>query len=68
MQLFSADATMFFLPTKVENSPSKYAQKYSNVFSPWAAKTAKKEEFMSQNVAYRPTVYKIGARGSLISQ
>ena len=26
----------------------------------WAAKTAQKEEFMFQNVAYRPTVYETG--------
>ena len=36
----------------VEKTPSKVAQKYS----PWAAKTAQKKEFMFQNVAYRPTV------------
>ena len=27
---------------------------------PWAAQTAQTEEFMFQNVAYRPTVYKTG--------
>ena len=36
MQLFSADATMcvFFCPLKIEKkTPSKVAQKYSNIFS-----------------------------------
>ena len=44
----------------MKKPPSKVAQKYSNCFSPWAAKTAPKKEFMFQNVAYRPTVYKTG--------
>ena len=52
------DATVFKkkCPQKVEKQPLKVAQKYS----PWAAKTAQKEEFMFQNVAYRPTVLKTG--------
>jgi hypothetical protein len=30
---------------------------------PWAAQTAQTEEFMFQNVAYRPVVYKTGVKG-----
>ena len=47
---------LFFLPWKVKNATLKVAQKWSN-FYPWASQT---EEFMFQNVAYRPTVYKTG--------
>ena len=72
MQLFSADTTIFlknfhvfFCPQKVEKTTLKVAQKNSNplFFSllPWAAQTAQTEEFMFQNVAYRPTVYRTGA-------
>ena len=70
MQLFSADATMFlekflifFCPQKVEKTPSKVAQKNSNplfFLNAWPAQTAQTEEFIFQNVAYRPTVYNIG--------
>ena len=52
---------------KVEKPPSKVAQKYSIFFSPSAAKTAPKEYFMFQNVAYRPTVYKTGLTTGLWS-
>ena len=49
---------------KVEKIPLKVAQKYVlNFFSsllPWAAQTAQTEEFMFQNVAYKPTEYKTG--------
>ena len=56
----------YFDPTppekKVEETPSKVAQKYSvffsSIFMSWAAQ---RKEFMSQNVAYRPIVYKTGA-------
>ena len=44
----------FFAHKKLKKTPSKVAQNYSNFFSPWAAQ---KDEFMFQNVAYRPTVY-----------
>ena len=61
MQLFSVGATIFkkkylFWPWEVEKTPSKV------VFSllPWAAQTAQIEEFIFQNVAYRPTVCKTG--------
>ena len=67
MQLFSADATIllkkikFFLPTKSwKNFPQKLLRKTQiHLFSllPWVAQT---EEFMFQNVAFRPTVYKLG--------
>ena len=52
------DATVFKKNAhkKLKKPPLKVAQKYS----PWAAKTAQKEEFMFQNVAYRPTVLKTG--------
>ena len=55
---------MFFDHDKLKKPPSKDAQKYSFLkiaFLPWAAQTAQAEEFMFQNVAYRPTVYKTGA-------
>ena len=39
---------------------AKVAQKYSKIYSPIAAKTAQTEEFIFQNVAYRPTVYETG--------
>ena len=45
----------------MKKTPSKVAQKYSNLFAPIAAQTAQTEEFMFQNVVYRPTVYKTGA-------
>ena len=47
----------------LKKTPSKVAQKYSIFLAllPWAAQTAPKTgEFMFQNVAYRPTVYKTG--------
>ena len=47
----------FFCPQKVKKASSKVAHKYSNCFAPIAAQT---EEFMFQNVAYRPTVYRTG--------
>ena len=72
MQLFSADATIFkkknsffFYPQKVEKTTLKSCSEKlkSTFFSllPWAAQTAKTEEFMFQIVAYRPTVYRTGA-------
>ena len=61
MQVFSADATNFLCLQKVEKkTPSKVAQNY---FLPIADQTAQTEEFMFQNVAYRPTVYRTGAVG-----
>ena len=43
--------------------PTKVAKKHSNWFFsllPWAAPTTQIKEFMFQNRAYRPTVYKTG--------
>ena len=71
MQLISAEATMFskkfkkknFAHKKLKKPPSKVAQKNSNpLFSLTAstAQMAQTEEFMFQNVAYRPTVYRTG--------
>ena len=64
MQLFSADATIlkefFFGPQKVEKTTLKSCSEILSFFSPIAAKTAQSEEFMFQNVAHRPTVYKTG--------
>ena len=34
----------------------------------WVAQKTQKEELMFQNVAYRPTVQKTGAKGQLISK
>ena len=54
---------LFFAHEKLKKPPLKVAKKYSNWFFsllPWAAQTAQIEEFMFQNVAYRPTVYKTG--------
>ena len=52
----------FFLPTKSwKNHPQKLLRKTQIHFfslTAWAAQTAQTEEFMFQNVAYRPTVYK----------
>ena len=73
MQLFSADATIvlknlkfFFLPTKSWKKTLKSCtEKLKSTFfclTAWAAKTAQTEEFMFQNVAYRPTVYRTGAK------
>ena len=53
----------FFCPEKVEKTTLKSCSENSNpLFSllPRAAQTAETEEFMFQNVAYRPTVYRTG--------
>ena len=55
MQLFSANATIFFAQEK-----KLLRNTQSNLVSTWAAQTAQSEEFMLQNVAYRPTVYRTG--------
>ena len=62
-KMFSKKFKIFFALKKLKKSPSKVAQDNSNpLFSltTWAAQTAQTEEFMFQNVAYRPTVYKLG--------
>ena len=78
MQLFSADATIFskknkicFGLQKVEKPPSKDAQKNSNPFfllTASSAQTAQTEEFMFQNVAYRPTVYRTGVPSETLAE
>ena len=49
---------------KVEKYHSKVGKQYSKVIFfvllPWTVQAAQTEEFMIQNVAYRPTVYKTG--------
>ena len=50
----------FFLPTKSWKKPSKVAKSTFFSLVPWAAQTAQTEEFMFQNVAYRPTIYRTG--------
>ena len=67
MQLFSAVAQnfqiSFFAHKKLKKPPSNVAQINSNPFfflTNLTAKTAQTEEFMLQNVAYRPTVYRTG--------
>ena len=73
MKLFSADATMFlkklknkFLPIKsLKNHPQNLLRKTQIHFFCLTASTAQMaqtEEFMFQNVAYRPTVYRTGLR------
>ena len=68
MQLFSTDTTIFlkefsklFWPQKVEKNTLKSCSEKlkSTIFflTAWAAQMAQTEEFMFQNVAYRPTVY-----------
>ena len=55
----------YFAHKKLKKPTSKVVQKYSICFCsllPWAAQTAQTEEFILQNVAYRPTVYKTGAQ------
>ena len=60
-QLFNADAKMFlfvFLPTKSwKNHPQNLLR--NTHFFPYCPNDLT-EEFMFQNVAYRPTLYKIG--------
>ena len=67
MQLFSADAIIFkkkiFAHKKLKKPPSKLAQKNSNplfFLTASSAQMAQTEEFMFQNLAYRPTVYRTG--------
>ena len=68
MQLFSVDATIFLKKRcsdhkKLRKTSHKLPRKTQIHFSsllPWASQTAKTEEIMFQNVAYRPTVYRIG--------
>ena len=71
MQLFSADATIFkkkikffFAHKKLKKITLKScSENLKSTFFPLlprAAQMAQKEEFMFENVAYRPTVYRTG--------
>ena len=66
MQLFSATLQYFQkkfkLPTKSwKNHPQKCSEKLqSTFFSLLPERPKQTEEFMFQNVAYRPTVYRTG--------
>ena len=80
MQLFRADATIFLeniCPQKVEKTTLKSGSEILNIlphYSPEVPKWPKTEEFMFQNVAYWPTVYRTGIqtdaylRSSLLGQ
>ena len=71
MKFFIADSSIFkkrivsfFLPTKSwKQHPQKLPRKTQIHFffhTAWAAQTAQTEEFILQNVAYRPSVYRTG--------
>ena len=49
-------------PQKVEKITLKSCSEilFFSLLVPWAAQTAQTEEFMFQNVTYRPTVHKTG--------
>ena len=56
----------FFAHKKLKKTPSKVAHKNSNplfILTVLTAQTAQTEEFMFQNVVYRPTVYRTGGFG-----
>ena len=71
MPLFSADAKIFQKNNNTKSwkkHPQKLLRKTQIHFfflTAWAAQTAQTEEFMFQNMAYRPTVYRTGAAASL---
>ena len=68
--IFSKNFKKFFVHKKLKKPPTKVAQKNSNplfFLSASTAQMAQTEEFMFQNVAYRPTVYRTGAGGFVIS-
>ena len=59
--MFLENFRFFFALKKLKKPPSKVAQISSNPLFSLAASTAQiaqTEEFMFQNVAYRPTVYR----------
>ena len=70
MQFCNADATMilifqFCCPQKVEKTTLKScSEKLKSTFflTASSAQTAQTENFMFQNVAYRPTVYRTGSK------
>ena len=58
---------IFFALKKLKKTPSKVSQKNSNplfFLTASSAQTAQTEEFMFQNVAYRPTVYRTGVKAT----
>ena len=60
----------FFCPQKLKKTPLKVTQKNSNPLSfltASSAQVAQTEEFMFQNVAYRPTVYRTGVSTDMLS-
>ena len=65
MQLFCLDNKMFFFAHKKLKNPHpqkllRKPQIQSFYLTAWAAQTTQREEFMFQNVAFRPTVYRTG--------
>ena len=52
---------MFFAHKKLKKTTLKSCSEILNFFPPIAARTDQTEEFMFQNVAYRPNVYKTGS-------
>ena len=66
LQLFQKKIQFFFFADKkLKKPPSKVAQKKTQIhfffLTASSAQMAQTEEFMFQNVAYRPTVYRTGA-------
>jgi hypothetical protein len=63
MKLFNAVANMFFALKKLKKKPQKLLRKtqiHYFFLTASTAQMAQTEEFMFQNVAYRPTVYRTG--------
>ena len=63
LQYLKKKFKFYFCPQKFEKSTLKSCSEILRFFSSllsWAAQTAETEEFLSQNVAYTPTVYKTG--------
>ena len=63
LKYFLKNFNFFFDHKKLKKPPTKNAQKNSNplfFLTARAAQTAQTEEFMFQNVVYRPTVYRTG--------
>ena len=61
--MFKKFLKFFFAHKKLKKTTLKVVQNNLNplfFLTAWATQTAQTEEFMLQNVAYRPTVYKTG--------
>ena len=52
----------FFCPQKVEKNHPQKLLRIPQIFTALTAQTAQTEEFMFQNVAFRPTVYRTGTQ------